>query len=54
MVVKIVCEILTICSFFFALFKILKINEIGVCKCTIVYFDVLKVYYFFGFCSLFA
>ena len=29
---------------FFALFKILKINEIGVCECTMVYFDVLKVY----------
>ena len=43
MVVKIVCAILTICLFF-ALFKILKINEIGACECTIVYFDVLKVY----------
>lgn len=29
---------------FFALLKILKINEIGVCECTMVYFDVLKVY----------
>ena len=32
---------------FFALLKILEMNEIGVYECVIVYPDVLKVCYFF-------
>lgn len=32
---------------FFALLKILEMNEIGVCECVIVYSDVLKVCYVF-------
>ena len=33
---------------FFALLKILEMNEIGVYECVIVYSDVLKVCYVFG------
>ena len=35
------------CLFFFALLKILEMNEIGVYECVIVYSDVLKVCYVF-------
>lgn len=36
-----------ILSVFFALLKILEMNEIGVYECVIVYSDVLKVCYVF-------
>lgn len=38
---------LLILSVFFALLKILEMNEIGVYECVIVYPDVLKVCYIF-------